>query len=50
MCYVRLEKYFPLTKQNLCSPPSKFVNITNALTSTKLLLWSQIFHDVLLAN
>lgn len=44
--YVRFEKHFPLTKQNLCFPPTPNLLIVQMLDcSRKLLLLSQIFHS-----
>lgn len=43
--YVKFEKHFPLTKQNLCFPPTPNLLIVQMLDSSrKLLLLSQIFH------
>lgn len=51
MYYVRFEKHFPLTKQNLCFPPTPNLLIVQRLDSSRqFLLLSQIFHGVLLAD
>lgn len=43
--YFRFEKHIPLTKQNLCFPPTPNLLIVQRLDSSrKLLLLSQIFH------
>lgn len=43
--YVRLEKHFPLTKQNLCFPPTPNLLVVQRLDSSrKLHLLSQLFH------
>lgn len=51
MCYVRFEKHFPLTKQNLCFSPAPNLLIVQRLDSSRqFLLLSQIFHGVLFAD